>query len=189
MVHFYQLLYVFSSSPLINDLCAFEDEKVVFEKIVADADSEINFRSATPADFKSLLELALESGVHSRFNKDPAFKQSEFRRLYTEWLQASLNRSIAAEVFVTMNMNEATGFITLGKQYGFVEIGLLATNPRFRGQGVGKHLLQLASVFATQNGFHKIHVATQRVNSKALTFYKKNGFYEIGNKFIYHLWK
>lgn len=69
------------------------------------------------------------------------------------------------------------GFISFEQQAdNVVYIRQLAVHPDFKGQGIGKVLVQIcAEQFPTA---HKIVLATRRVNQEALAFYKALHFHE-----------
>jgi dTDP-4-amino-4,6-dideoxy-D-galactose acyltransferase len=186
----FEVCYVFSAFPLENDINTFQDEKVIFQICLNDlkqiTENPIVF--GLQQDFEKLVPLALASGEFSRFRMDPKFALF-FERLYTEWLAKSLNRVIADEVLVYQKENRHAGFITFKRNTENVEIGLIAIDKDFRGQGIGSSLINAAFNYTSFDGFRHLTVATQRRNEGAINFYKKNGFTEVGSTFVYHLWK
>ena len=186
----FEVCYVFSADPLENDAKIFQDEKVIFQICINEAKSitknPIVF--GFQEDFERLVPLALASGEFSRFRLDPKFAFF-FERLYTEWLAKSLKRVIADEVLVCQKENRDAGFITVKRNTDNVEIGLIAIDKDFRGQGIGSSLINAAFNYTYFEGLRHLMVATQRRNKGAINFYKKNGFTEVGSIFVYHLWK
>lgn len=132
--------------------------------------------------------LSLEAGVCSRYRMDPNCVQGEFERLYTEWIKKSLSGEIAKEVLVYKNKNKEVGFITLGGKNGRCNIGLIATDPLFRGKGIGKALMHVAFEKAVQWGYKEMDVQTQKANVGACKFYERCGFELESIVNIYHFW-
>ncbi|MDQ4139476.1 MAG: hypothetical protein M3142_03015, partial [Bacteroidota bacterium] len=66
-----------------------------------------------PEAFADLQRLALQSGTYSRFKRDPHFKNQEFEKLYTAWLQNSISKNVARKVFIYHLEGKILGFITL----------------------------------------------------------------------------
>jgi len=63
-----------------------------------------------------------------------------------------------------------------GRYFEIVNIGLI---PEAREKGLGKKLLKAIEEWAKDNGYNKIYLSCYAKNSKALTFYDKQGFEEI----------
>ena len=132
-----------------------------------------------------LLSLAILSGHHSRFKKDTRLS-SNFIRLYTLWVENSLKGLIADMVLVHMIDFDIKGFLTLQDESNYVQIGLIAVDPKYWGKGIGSSLLNsIAYMYPNK----EILVSTQKENKGAAALYEKNGFYINTKKFIYHLWK
>lgn len=186
-----KLCYVFSSKAGNNDIGAFEDEKVVLERklTINEVVHTHSFDSATEVDFAKLLPLAYASGAFSRFRLDENFKQHEFERLYDTWLTKSLSRELADEVFHMPSQDSSLGFVTLKHRNNLIEIGLIATDENVRGKGIGTKLIEACMSYAHCKKCSIIRVPTQRINTSAINFYKKNNFHELENTHIYHVWK
>lgn len=136
-----------------------------------------------------LISLALQSGVHSRFAIDPNFKNQEFETLYKLWIEKSVTKEIAKEVWVSSNEEGLiTGFITLGLKNGVPDIGLLAVDTKERGRSIGKTLIQTALTRVAEWGSKKIQVVTQKDNLNACQFYERRGFSVEKIEYIYHIW-
>lgn len=186
----YRVAYVISPFPLINDIQVFEDEKVILENtlfVVPDDISE-HIDRADNKSYRDLMPLALASGVFSRFLLDLHFKPY-YEALYKTWLERSLTREIADEVLVYQTDGCKCGFVTLKKVNKKIEIGLIAIDEHYRGQGIGSALMKAVYFYASMHGYKTVRVATQRRNMDALKFYHKNGFQEVENSFIYNLWR
>lgn len=186
----FHVCYIFSQTELKNEACLFQDEKVVFEIMTNQLAPYWNesIIVGAPQDYEGLLDLALSSGAYSRFKLDTKFV-SQFAKLYAEWLMRSLCKELADEVFVFRKQNLNAGFVTVKTKSGIAEIGLIATDEHFRGCGIGTSLMNAVLNYAQAHGCDKVRVATQRRNQQAIDFYIKNGFKEVENIFIYHLWQ
>jgi len=53
-----------------------------------------------------LIDLAIQSGVYSRFNVDERIGKEKFEEMYALWMINSLNRQIAKEVLVFIENND-----------------------------------------------------------------------------------
>lgn len=135
---------------------------------------------------KELLELAWESGVYSRYNKDERFPKEAFRLLYRIWMENSLKGTMATDVLAYVENGVPVGIITYRMDEDAVVIGLVAVNGRMANRGIGTRLMQ-----AFLSSFDKgtcVRVATQMDNLGACHFYEKNGFVLKEETPIYHIW-
>jgi len=80
----------------------------------------------------------------------------------------------------------AVGYIALAKKdFGYrkskyVEVENIGVSPEYRSQGIGEKLMNKASFWAKEQGAHRLYVEAFWGNNKAIKYYKKNGFVEIG---------
>ncbi len=193
----YKLVYIFSKYSINYDLINLVDEKIIFEKILDFQFEETNKDTFDIQSFdenihsvSQIKNLALESGIYSRFYLDKNFKNNEFEKLYISWIEQSINRKIAFEILVATNKNKTIlGFITLRKKNeNTVEIGLVAVSEASRGKGIAKKLLNFSFKKVKELGFKTILVVTQNQNIPAMKLYESVGF-EIKEKtFVYHYW-
>ena len=148
-----------------------------------------------------LKELAVESGVYSRFNTDESLSKEGFRAMFTMWLSNSLNRSLADEVFVIHDRlaggggsgEEELGFITVKKTTAnIVNIGLLAVSASHRRKGLAHALLSRAVLWALEevggDPAAMLTVVTQGSNRPACECYEKFGLSLSSVQDIYHCW-
>jgi len=141
-------------------------------------------------DHGQLKKLALQSGIYSRFKKDPNFTNNEFEKLYMKWIVDSIKKTVADNVIVYKeNENDYRAFVTLKYKEDHAEIGLIAVDEQSRGKGVGFALLSYVNNLTKDMGLNKIEVTTQFENLPAMNLYQKAGYKIISKKFIDHLWK
>ncbi len=135
-----------------------------------------------------LLQLALQSGAFSRFKLDKNFKNNEYEKLYTAWIENSVRKEIAKEIIIYQPENEIVGMLTLTTQAQLAYVGLLAVHQNYQKQGIGKELLWKA--FETAQNWRASHlqIVMQRANQKACLFYEKMGFQIEKIENIYHFW-
>jgi dTDP-4-amino-4,6-dideoxy-D-galactose acyltransferase len=139
---------------------------------------------------QSLLDLAVESGMHSRFRVDEKIGVKKFQELYRTWIINSVNKKIAKEVLVYKSEKTIAGFVTLGEKNAVADIGIIAVDERFRGRGVGKALMRSAeNWFANNTNFQQIQVVTQGANVAACRLYEACGYHVGSVEYFYHLWR
>jgi dTDP-4-amino-4,6-dideoxy-D-galactose acyltransferase len=196
----FKLVYIKSDLELChinistgNSQLYLTDKKITYARTVESNPEIVNtpilklYEEAMPN--AELISLALQSGIHSRFAIDSNFQNNEYKKLYNIWIEKSLKKEIANEVWVSQNADKKiTGFITIAIKDNFVDIGLLAVDSHERGKNIGKNLIQIALYKASIWGQNKIQVVTQQDNIIACKFYERCGFAPVKKEFIYHLW-
>jgi dTDP-4-amino-4,6-dideoxy-D-galactose acyltransferase len=168
------------------------DEKITFFTRITEARSLTGSIFIKPYNLnyttEKLKSIALQSGIYSRFKVDPNFKNNEYEKLYSEWIDKSVQREIAEEVLVYSENEDVKGLITLGLKGKSGSIGLLAVDTQERGKAIGKKLVQSALIYFKEKRVNIVEVVTQAENKGACGFYRTSGF-EVKNVVnIYHLW-
>lgn len=187
----YKLLYLHSNVNL--NIPFFYDEKITYikERCLYSSISDNNIRNGCRNDFdRGLYKLALESGKFSRFNLDPNFPKVLFELLYRKWIENSIDKIIASDVFLYDDLkkdSDILGMITCKNSENISEIGIIATNSQFQGSGIGSKLI---SYYESNLPSHikSLEVVTQGINTMARRFYEKHGFSIKNIEYIYHLW-
>ncbi len=188
----YDLIYIFSNNditPPIPD-SILVDRKVVYSMVVTEPSCFDNHILEYKDQFVSedLLKLALASGEYSRYKLDSHFPPNSYERLYTRWIEQSVNHSIADEVFCYMVNDCPKGLITLKRDNNSGIIGLVATDPECRGMGIGSAILQHVKHYLFTKGGKKLDVATQYDNKAACHLYEKAGFTVSSCTNVWHWW-
>ena len=168
------------------------DEKITYSRRSADAINLPSSQNIVPyhLDYASekIVSLALQSGIYSRFKVDPSFRNGEFEKLYIEWIEKSVNKSLASEVLIYAEEDEIYGFITLAFHGNTGSIGLIAVDEKQRGKAIGKKLIHAALSYFKDKKSEEVEVVTQKANIAACRFYESCGFGIKNIVNIYHLW-
>ena len=189
----YDLIYVFGSQELFFEEADANliDNKVVFA--LAEL-SGFNYHESVidwPVEnglTDDVLLLALESGKYSRFKLDGKLPVGSYERLYTRWIEQSVNHSIASDVFCYMIEGKPRGLVTIDLNDGVGTIGLVAIHPDFQHQGIGTSILRHIIRFAHDKRCEKLYVATQLDNEPACHLYKKCGMVIDSITKVWHWW-
>lgn len=200
LAHSFDLIYFFTNSPFKFPIAFTEyfsvsltDEKVTYHKKILGVnapDESIRILEKEFIPSEQVISIAIQSGMHSRFNIDKLFPKEKFRELYRLWCVNSINRKIAEEVFVYEMDGVIAGLITVGIKNGIPDIGLLAVDEVYRGKGIGQKLVAAVEYWAiNQKQAGELQVVTQAANLPACMFYKKTGFYLQQKQYVYHCWK
>lgn len=136
---------------------------------------------------EKLYKLAWQAGEYSRYKIDPNISDDIFKRMYSLWADNSVSGQIADYVLACNEDDEYKGFITAKIKNNTLSIGLIATDNKYRGQGIGSCLIQEIKNIAAQQKL-ALEVTTQADNLKACAFYEHNGFVVDHQEYIYHVW-
>jgi GNAT superfamily N-acetyltransferase len=151
----------------------------------------INKSSSTVVS-PALRDLAIASGVWSRFNVDSNVPRCVFESMFESWIKNSVNFSIADEIFIAVDSatGKEVGFITLKQKGSSVHIGLLAVDSKQRRKGIASQLMSRAVLWAleTVSADGVLSVVTQGANEQACNFYKHFGFALNSEQDVYHIW-
>lgn len=194
-----KLLYLFADpSDQVSNQSALAagaelaDQKVIYfirtnEITVPQTDDHIELYSS-PVPNSKLIDLSIQSGLYSRYKLDKNFKNQEFERLYTAWIENSVNKKIADFTFVYRENSEILGFITMKINGNSGQIGLIAVDETSRGKSIGKKLIFAVMNQLKQMQITDLDVATQSGNEEACQFYQRVGFTAAKRENIYHIW-
>ena len=188
----FDLVYIFAKCNLANPISDsfLVDRKVVYSMKISDPfrfDKHIIEYDKTIVT-EDLLKLTLASGEYSRYKLDKHFPKNSYERLYTRWIEQSINHTIATEVFCYMIGDTPKGLITLKRDNNCGDIGLVATDSESRGQGIGSTMLEHVKHFMYTKGCKRLNVATQYENKVACHLYEKSGFAVSSCTDVWHWW-
>lgn len=187
----FDLIYIYSNYKI--DGLKLVDNKEVF--ILNDIKNSVRIFDDTVIfdpikhSYDQLLDLALQSGKYSRFNIDENFRNNEYQKLYTEWIDKSITKEMAIDIIIKIMDNRIVGFTTLCEKTGLLaNIGLVAVDSKFRGQGIARELIERTICEAHKIDFKSIQVVTQHNNIPAVNLYTSIGFKSQAITNIYHYW-
>jgi dTDP-4-amino-4,6-dideoxy-D-galactose acyltransferase len=136
-----------------------------------------------------LEQLAIASGAQSRFRVDPRLPPERCDHLYRRWIERSVSREIADAVLVWhSDAGKLGGMITAGHHAGRGQIGLLAVDAAYRGQGIGGQLIAAAHQEFIRRGYHSAEVVTQGANGAACRLYQRCGYRVEQVELFFHFW-
>ncbi|HEX8548042.1 MAG TPA: GNAT family N-acetyltransferase [Cytophagaceae bacterium] len=169
------------------------DRKTTYKKII-DRESLIDDAAVIvyPEKYPQpiMFDLAVQSGVYSRFALDPNIGHGIYEKIYKAWIINSVNKTLAKEVLIYKEQSLIQGLVTLGEKNSIGDIGIIAVDSKFRGKGIGKKLMRSAeSWFAKNTSNKEIQVVTQGNNLPACKLYESCGYEVSKVEYFYHIWK
>ena len=190
----YDLIYVFASHGLdvsITNNAKLMDKKVVFvlsEIPDSKSDDNVVLYDSGKGVTEDLLHLALVSGQYSRFKLDKGLPSGSYERLYSRWIEQSVNGTLATEVFCYMVDEHPRGLVTFDIKNDVGTIGLVAIHEDFQHRGIGTAMMQHVIHYAWMKQCSKLSVATQLDNVPACRLYEKTGFAVESITDVWHWW-
>lgn len=184
----YDMVYLFCVKEImVNKNCLLVDKKRTYLHESPQMKPRSPFVKNYVGNPEALYDIAFQAGHESRFKVDPAFSEEEFERLYTAWIDNSLQGVMADYVLTYHDFEQSApcGLITAKKKNGRLQIGLFATDTEWRRHGVGTALIdRVISIGAFED--LPIVVTTQADNEVACRFYERNGFVLNEQTYVYH---
>lgn len=145
------------------------------------------FESDVPTP--ELEELAIQSGVMSRFRVDPQVPAGKCEELYRIWIRRIAKGELGDGILSARLANgPIAGMVTLGEKDGRADIGLLAVHSWARGRSLGRRLVAEAQRQFIARGFTNGQVVTQGGNLPACRLYEACGYRVEKVEFVYHFW-
>jgi len=195
-VYDYDLLYIVSEEDFDLQIDgftnSFSEQKVKFNKKLSEIyQTNENVFSHSEIEYKieDIYQLAFESGKHSRFLLDKNFGIEKFKELYRLWIDNSISKTFADDVFLYKNNQEIAGLLTYKTTDDNATVGLIAVSNQYQGKGIGSILLKHLETILYQKGITSLTIPTQFENKQACNFYSKQGYSIFENTFIKHFWK
>lgn len=189
----YDLVYIFANHgykmPVVE--ANLVDCKVIYKKSIS-RNVETNSNVVAFSENKpspDLYELALQSGEYSRFRLDNKMPAGSYEKLYRKWIEQSVCKAMADEVLCYYYNGKIVGMVTLAVKDNVGCIGLVAVDSLCRGLGFGSALLESVDSYLFGRGVSVVEVATQLDNTKACSWYEKNGYVVDSMTDIYHWWR
>lgn len=135
--------------------------------------ANLTIRPVIANDLASIFEIENQSfGVE-------AFKKRQFKYLAKSptchFVVADIDRKIGGYLILVTRRNSKT-----------LRIYSIATNPTYRGQGIGEKLMNYTKNFASNNGYNALSLEVKETNLAAIALYQKMGFASIGKKMNYY---
>lgn len=146
---------------------------------------ETVIKHAESKDWKVIQELNNQVFINDQAHDDDIDMNWPFSEVGIQYYK-KLAEGKYGKCFIAYSNNQPVGYVALSiKDFGYrkskyVEVENIGVDPVFRSQGIGKMLVEKATEWAKSIKATKLFVIAYWENTKAINFYKKNGFYESG---------
>jgi len=147
---------------------------------------DIKIRPAKAVDWQIVQKLNNQVFIADKDHDDDINLDWPFSEIGIKYYKELTNGKYGRS-FIAYLKKEPVGYVALAnkswngwRKSKYVEIENIGVDPNYRSQGIGHLLVEKAGQWAKENGATKLYVAAYFQNNKAINFYKKNGFYEMG---------
>ncbi len=147
-------------------------------------------RPLREGEVERLVDLCLESGIHSRYFRDPRIPREWYRRMYRAWMTNSLKGLVAYGIMTARLHGTLQGFITMQeKGPATTNLSLVGVAEGLRGRGIGTSLLIATLNHVVNVKQHAVVTVVTHGHSEALCrFYERQGFRLAESQNVYHCW-
>lgn len=180
--------------------CVCYDRKVVFKKAIPSSPTPVNphIKAYTsPICTRQMESLAIKSGRHSRFQKDPELSP-QYERLFLTWINNSVCSGLSDSIWTWRDQGKILGLMTLriakrvhpetGNRERETRVGMLAVHDEYRRQGIGTALLDVCDFWCDSLDIPVASLATQADNEAACALCLKQGYSLSTEESVYHYW-
>lgn len=155
---------------------------------------DISIKKCTTQDFDKLRQLSIETYyqtfAHMNTAEDmvayleEAFNVDKFTQEFNDPNSSFFFLYSDERIAGYLKLNEAPSQTDINDSDS-LEIERIYVSSEFQGVGIGRYLMEQAIAIAKERNKKYVWLGVWEKNEKAIRFYKKNGFYEIGtHKFV-----
>ena len=145
-----------------------------------------NIRLANSLDKKTILHIAENSFIKSRFFKDKNIKKTLARKIKRNWV-LNFFRKKRGEYLIVIEFNKkVVGFLLVLKNRKDYIIDLIAVKKNYQNLGLGTNMIEFFENKVLTKNRLKIYVSTQSENKDSIKLYIKNKFEVKCKKYVYH---
>ena len=151
-------------------------------------DESTNVCVGYPRD-EHILKIAKKSFIYSRFFNDPWLPEDKAKSIYVHWTECAFDKPDRYFI-ITKRQGKIAGYLifSINLEIYLATIELVAVDDVYKGQNVGKSLIDELKIFACMRGIRSVKVGTQIENIIATKFYNRCGFQYASCNAVYHYW-
>ena len=145
-----------------------------------------NIRFANIFDKKSILDIAGNSFIKSRFFKDKNIKKKLAKKIKRNWVLNFFRKKRGKYLIVSEFNKKVVGFLLVLKNKKNYIIDLIAVKKNYQNLGLGTKMIKFLENKVLKKSKVKIYVSTQSDNKNSIKLYIKNKFKVKYKKYVYH---
>jgi ribosomal protein S18 acetylase RimI-like enzyme len=137
-------------------------------------------------DKKSILNIAGNSFIKSRFFKDKNIKKTVAIKIKRNWVSNFFREKRGEYLIVSEFNKKVVGFLLVLKNKKDYIIDLIAVKKNYQNLGLGTKMIEFLENKVLNRNKVKIYASTQFDNKDAIKLYIKNKFKVKYKKYVYH---
>jgi ribosomal protein S18 acetylase RimI-like enzyme len=145
-----------------------------------------NIRLTNIIDKKSVLDIAENSFIKSRFFKDKDIDKTLARKIKRNWVLSFFKKKRGEYLIISEFNKKITGFLLVLKNKKDYIIDLIAVKKKYQNLGLGTKMIEFFENKVLKQNKVKIYVSTQSDNKDSIKLYNKNKFKVKYKKYVYH---
>jgi ribosomal protein S18 acetylase RimI-like enzyme len=145
-----------------------------------------NIRLANILDKKSILNIAKNSFIKSRFFQDKNINRKLARKIKYNWILNFFKEKRGEYLIISEFKKKVVGFLLVLKNKKDYIIDLIAVKKNYQNLGLGTKMIEFLENKVLKLDKARIYVSTQSSNSESVKLYVKNNFKLKYKKYVYH---
>lgn len=145
-----------------------------------------NIRLTNIIDKKSILDIAGNSFIKSRFFKDNNIKKTVAIKIKRNWVSNFFREKRGEYLIVSEFNKKVAGFLLVLKNKKDYIIDLIAVKKNYQNLGLGTKMIEFLENKVLKQNKVKIYASTQSDNKDSIKLYTKNKFKVKYKKYVYH---
>ena len=145
-----------------------------------------NIRLTNNIDKKSVLDIAENSFIKSRFFKDKDIDKTLARKIKRNWALSFFKKKRGEYLIISEFNKKIAGFLLVLKNKKDYIIDLIAVKKNYQNLGLGTKMIEFLENKVLKQNKVKIYVSTQSDNKASIKLYTKNKFKLKYKKYVYH---
>ena len=145
-----------------------------------------NIRLTNIIDKKSVLDIAENSFIKSRFFKDKDIDKTLARKIKRNWVLSFFKKKRGEYLIISELNKKIAGFLLVLKNKKDYIIDLIAVKKNYQNLGLGTKMIEFLENKVLKQNKVKIYVSTQSDNKDSIKLYTKNKFKLKYKKYVYH---
>lgn len=146
---------------------------------------------------KWLERLAVQSGVMSRFKRDPELSM-QYERLFLTWINYSVSGELADSIWTWKEGKKDVGLVTIRcakrihpetkDQEREGRVGMLAVDSEYRRRGIGRQLFEACDFWCSSLSIPTVTIVADKENGETVALCEKIGYEIAFEESVYHYW-
>ncbi|MFX1261956.1 MAG: GNAT family N-acetyltransferase [Promethearchaeota archaeon] len=147
---------------------------------------ELDIRHISEISNEDLFEPFFDSFLDSKDGLFLSLSKDQQMDAFNYWFSRT-RQFVDDATLCTLDNDRVTGFIVVREEEGKAHVGPIGVHPKHRGKGIARNLLAKSMDSIRRQGFKKVALEMDILNTPAMKLYQQFGFQSIHNS-VYYYW-